>query len=173
MVIKERLLIEIEAIQRSSNVLKKCMFLKKDYSGMAVSGSFLNHALLNRLIHVADDLFDEEIDVGDKDIVLCKIVELIFCAMLHDLRVVVKPGQLYPMKKVYGINWKGNVNTTWHVIEVSDDKYVCFGTLVEVVNRYLGTLKRVNQEEDDWLGTECISCLELLTSGPIGMTSCG
>ncbi len=40
---KEQLFIEIETIQKSSNALKKCMFLEKDDDGRAKFGRFLNH----------------------------------------------------------------------------------------------------------------------------------
>jgi hypothetical protein len=60
---KERLLIKIKMIKNLSNVLKKRMFLKKYEGRRNVFGSILNHALLNMLIHVADDPFDEEMDV--------------------------------------------------------------------------------------------------------------
>jgi hypothetical protein len=42
---------------------------------------------------------------------LCRIVESIFRMMLHGLDDAVKPGWLYPMNKVYGINWNANVTT--------------------------------------------------------------
>ncbi len=57
MVNKEWLLIEVETIQRFSNVLKKHMFLEKDDGGRAVFGSILNHALLNMLIRALDNPF--------------------------------------------------------------------------------------------------------------------
>jgi hypothetical protein len=87
MVIKERVLIKIKMIQNSSNALKKCMFLKKDNGRRAMFGSILNDALLNILIHVADDPFDKETDVDYKNVVLCRIVELIFHMRLHILGV--------------------------------------------------------------------------------------
>jgi hypothetical protein len=92
------------------------------------------------LIHVADDPFNKEMDVDYKDVVSCKIAELIFRMMLHDLGDVVKPGQLYPMKIVNGINWKGSVSTAWHVIKAFEGKYTSFGALVEVLDRYFGNL---------------------------------
>ncbi len=44
MVTKDQLLIEIKTNLRLSSALKKHMFLKKDDSGRAMFGSFLNHA---------------------------------------------------------------------------------------------------------------------------------
>jgi hypothetical protein len=87
------------------------MFLEKDDAGRAVFGSILNLVLLNMLIHAADNPSDKWMDVDYKNIVLSRIAELIFGMMLHSLGDLVKPGQLYPMKKVYGINWKTNVTT--------------------------------------------------------------
>jgi hypothetical protein len=57
---------------------------------------------------------------------------------------VVKPGKFHLMKKVYGINWKANVNTAWHVIKACGGKYTSFGTFVEVIDAYLAILECVN-----------------------------
>jgi hypothetical protein len=43
-------------------------------------------------------------DVDYKSIVLCMTAQSIFWMMLQDLGDVVKPGQLYLMNKLYGIN---------------------------------------------------------------------
>ncbi len=94
--------------------------------------------------------------------------------MLHNLGDVVKPGQLYSMKKVYGINWKANVTTTQGIVKACNCKYASFGTLLsEVIDTYLATLEHMNEDQDDLSDAECIFCLELLMSGPIGMTSYG
>jgi hypothetical protein len=85
----------------------------------------------------------------------------------------VKPRRLYPMKKINGINWKANVNTTQDIVRACKGKYASFGALVEIIDRYLATLEHVNKEEDEWLDAECIFCLEFLTSGQIGMTLWG
>jgi hypothetical protein len=112
MVTKEWLLIKIKTIQSLSNTLKKYTFFEKDDGGRAVFESFLNHALLNMLILGTHNPFDKETNVDYKDVVLCQIAESIFHMVLCNLGDMVKPGQLYPMKKVYGIDWKANVNTT-------------------------------------------------------------
>ncbi len=112
-------------------------------------GSFLNHALLNMLIHAADNPFDKEKDVDYKDVVSCRTAELIFCMMLHDLGDVVIPGQLKQVKKVYGIDWKANTNIARHVIKACNGKYANVGALVEVIDSYVALLKCVNKEEDD------------------------
>ncbi len=64
------------------------------------------------LIHVADNPHDKDTDVDYKNVVSCRIAESIFHMILHNFGDVVKPGQLYPVFEVYGINWKANVNTT-------------------------------------------------------------
>jgi hypothetical protein len=99
MVTKEWLLIKIKTIQRLSNALKKYMFLEKDDGGRDVIERFLNHALLNMLILATHNPFDKETNVDYKDVVLCQIAESIFHMVLCNFGDVVKPGQLYPMKK--------------------------------------------------------------------------
>jgi hypothetical protein len=172
MVTKERVLIKIETIKNSSNVLKKCMFLKKDDNGRTVFGSILKLALLNMLIHLVDDTYGKGTNVDYKIVVLCRIVESFFCMMLHTLGDVVKPRQLYPMKEAYGINWNSNVTTAQGIVKAFNSKYAICDVLVKVIDRYLETLEHNNINKDDLLDFECIFCLELLTSGPIGETSC-
>jgi hypothetical protein len=76
------------------------------------------------------------------------------------------------MKEVYGINRKAKVGTTWGIIRACTNKYARVGTLVNVVDKYLAILERLNKEEDDWMGAECIFCLELLSDvcSPVGQS---
>ena len=172
MVTKERILIKIDTIQNLSSVFKKRMFLKKGDSGWAIFGSILNLVLWNMLSHVVDGPLDKAMDMDYENAVMCRITELIFLMMLHDLGDVVKPGWLYPMNKVYGINWKANVNTAWGIVKACNGKYDRFGALVKVVDAHLAMLEHMNEDENDWLDAECIFCLELLTSDLIGITLC-
>jgi hypothetical protein len=149
------------------------MFLKKDDKGRAMFGSFLNHVSFSMLVHAVDDPFGKEMGVDYRDIVLCRIAELIICLILHDLGDVVKPARLYPMMKVYGVDWKANAITAWHVIKACNDNYAGLGIFVELVNEYLATLEHVNKDNDDWWDAECIFCFELLTPGRVGMMICG
>jgi hypothetical protein len=56
--------------------------------------------------------FGKEMGIDFEVVVLCRIV------ILHGLGDVVKQGWLYPMMKVYGVNWKANVITIWCVANV-------------------------------------------------------
>ncbi len=70
--------------------------------------------------------------------------------MLRHFSDGVKLGQLYPMKKVFGIGWKANVTTACGIAKAFGGKYASFSAFLEVVNSYLGTLNHVNKEDDDW-----------------------
>jgi hypothetical protein len=131
MVTKVRVLIKIRTIQNLGIALKKHMFHKEDDGRRAMFCSILNLTLLNMLIHATEGPNGKETDVDYKNLVLCRIMESIFGEMLHGLDDVVKQGWLYAMNKVYGINWKANVDTAQDIVNTCDGKYDRFGTLLE------------------------------------------
>jgi hypothetical protein len=149
------------------------MFLER---GIGRGGRVWQHfepCVVEHADHAADNPSGEGTDVDYKKVVSCKIVELIFIMMMQILGDMVKPGRLHPINKVYGINWKANVNTAQSIVKVCNGKYADFSNLVEVDDAYLVTLERVTKIKDDWSDAECIFCLKLLMSGLIWITSCG
>jgi hypothetical protein len=46
--------------------------------------------------------------------------------MLHNLGDLVKSRQLYPMKKIYGINWKANGNIAQGIVKAYNGMYASF-----------------------------------------------
>ena len=91
-------------------MLKKRRFLEKDKGWQVMFNDFLNHALSWMLVQASDEYLIEEMAKNFDNLVSGKIAESIFSMILIDLGEVIKPGRLYPLKKVYGIDWMSNVN---------------------------------------------------------------
>ncbi len=71
-------------------------------------GGFLNLSAECMLIQAENGLLIKELARDFSGLVLARIAEAIFKMILNNLGEVIKPGGLYPLKEVYGVNWEAN-----------------------------------------------------------------
>ena len=122
------------------------------------------------LVQSSDEYLIKEMDADFNNLVSVKIAEKIFTMILVNLgEVIIKVGRLYLLKKVYGTDWRANINAAHRVIACCSDKYECLGGLVDRVDVRLGGLEQVDRDGEDWANVECILCLELVTGRAFGL----
>jgi hypothetical protein len=66
-------------------------------------------------------------------LVFARIKKTIFEMILNNLGKVAKPRRLYPLKELYGVNWKANINAAHFVLEVCGGRYADLSALVDCI----------------------------------------
>jgi hypothetical protein len=143
------------------------MFLEKGDCGGGVFGSILNLALCNMLIHAVDNPLDKAMD---------RLMQYCRVNLWHDVAWLGLCGETRaaaPNEQSLWYQFEDQCEYHSRYWQACNGMYDGFGTLVEVVDAYLAMLEHVNEDENAWSDAEYIFCLELLTSGMIGITLCG
>lgn len=112
---EEVLLLEIEALRRSSKKTKVTMFKYNSKTGGKVMfGPWWNHAL-QRIVQISSDSTGDDLDWARYTAV--RILLSLF-AFVTESTDVVKKGKLADLKSAFGVDWDNNVKTARKVISL-------------------------------------------------------
>jgi hypothetical protein len=133
----------------------------------------LNQALAWMVIHSMSGILHVETGRGYGEMVVVKIAHAILSMILSDLNEIVRPGHLYSLVDLFGVDWHANVRSAQRAMNWWGEHYPAIDQLIAQVDAHVTLLGMIRVNGGSWHNATCIMCFELLTSSRVCVTSCG
>ena len=133
------------------------MFRAKKTGGGVVFSTFINRALLMMVIHLRGDAHKATM-CHKKNLLVVKIVVIIFNMILHDLERIVKPGNLIPLERIFGVDLPSLTITVQRAAHWWGDTYPSVNTLIGHLLNHVRLLNVLVTDGGNWANANCGMC---------------
>jgi hypothetical protein len=93
--------------------------------------------------------------------------------ILHDLDGIVKPGNLIPLERIFGVDLTSLMMIIRRTTYQWGDMYPVVNTLIGQVLNHVRLLNVFIADGGNWADATCSMCWEFLTMHPVDVTTCG